>query len=134
MASKAVVDAVQARLAAHWTACPIFKENEQGVTPDDGTPWLLLQFPVATTRNMTVGSRAYREEGGFRIVINIMRGTGSDLMFEWGDQIAAIFRDVKENGIEYLTPTSPFTDDQSDQGAFFTGSIVCEYSFNFVSA
>ena len=36
MPRKAVVDAVEARLADRWDACPVFGINLQGDVPEDG--------------------------------------------------------------------------------------------------
>jgi hypothetical protein len=58
MAHKAVEDAVDAYLAAHWSTCPIFTENSEGSTPVDGSPFIIVQYPVANTERATVGQRS----------------------------------------------------------------------------
>jgi hypothetical protein len=131
MAAKAVVDAVLARMQAQWTACPVVPENAQGDTPADASAFIVVQFPVSSTERWSIGDRQYREEGGFRLVINVERGGGIDKLMEWGDQLAAIFRYRSFDGVECWTPTSPFTDDRSDEGNYFTGSVVVPYVFDF---
>lgn len=130
MASKAVEDAVDAYLASNWTRCPILKENEQGEAPTDGSPFLILQFPVSDVRRSDVGRKRYREEGGFRIVINVERGFGTATMRQWGEELAVLFRDVAIGPVHCRVPTEPFTDDQSDQGNYFQGSLICPYTYN----
>src|SRR3954467_5213397 len=133
MASKTVEDAVDAYLAANWTASPVLSENEQQEAPEDGTPFLLVQYPVANTRRVATGTPSYLEEGGFRILINVERGAGTDKIREWGEDLVALFRDVVIPGtdIHCLVPTEPYTDDQSDQGNYFAGSLVVQYLFSY---
>lgn len=60
MASKAVVDAVEARLAANWSATPIIGINLKGEPPADGSPFLTVQYPVSNSRHVgmaDVGNR-----------------------------------------------------------------------------
>lgn len=135
MASKAVEDAVDAYLAAHWThssVCPIFMENVRGDTPDDGSEFLLVQFPASNVIRATVNQRYYREEGAFRIVINVERGQGTAQIRLYGDELSDIFRDQQFSGVNTLVPSEPFTDDSSDQGNYFTGAMVVPFTFNFV--
>jgi hypothetical protein len=135
VASKAVEDAVDAYLAAHWThssVCPILMENNQGDAPDDGSSFLLVQFPISNVTRPTVNQRYYREEGGFRIVINVERGGGTAKIRQYGDELSDIFRDQKFSGVNTLVPSEPFTDDSSDQGNYFTGAMVVPFTFNFV--
>jgi hypothetical protein len=131
MASKAVEDAVDSYLAANWTACPIFMENSQGDAPDDGSPFLLVDFPVSNTERAAVNQRLYREEGGARVIINVPRGGGTSLIRQWGEQIAALFRDVRISGINFLVPTEPAPDDSSDQGNYFTAAVVLVFWRSF---
>lgn len=132
MASKVVEDAVDAYLAAHWSSCPIFTDNQQGSVPDDGSAFVIVQFPVANVDRMSPSSRLYREEGGFRIVINVERGAGTSKIRDYGSQLAAIFRDVTiSNVVNCLVPTEVFTDDQSDKGLYFTGTVVVPYNYTF---
>jgi hypothetical protein len=131
MAHKTVEDAVEARLRALWTQCPILTENVEQEAPADGGPYLLLQFPVSDVRRWAMNSRRYREEGGFRIVIHLPRQTGMARMRDWGEQLRLMFLDVKFDGINCRVPTDPFTDDDSSEGRYFHGSIVVPYDFNF---
>ena len=47
MASKAVIDAVSARLAANWSLTPIFLPNTSGGVPLDNSAYLSLTLPAA---------------------------------------------------------------------------------------
>lgn len=134
MASKTVEDSVDAYLAANWpymADCPIFVENEQGEIPFDGSAFLKLQYPVANVDRFLVEDRGYREEGGFRVLIHVQRGAGTDTIRQYGSELARLFRDQTFNGVECLVPSEPFTDDANDEGLYFVGSVVVPYRFYF---
>jgi hypothetical protein len=134
VASKAVEDAVDAALAAwaaaHVPVITVLTENMQAEAPADGSSFLIIQYPIASTTRPTVARGLYVEEGGFRIVINVERGRGTADMREMGAELGALFRDVAlTNGVQCLVPTEPFTDDTSDQGNFFRGSLVVPFRY-----
>ena len=127
MASKVVEETIQDYLAANWTDSAIFTENLEQETPVDGTPFIILQFPAMSVIRLAVSNRTYAEEGGFRIVINLRRGEGVQRMRDWGEQLATLFRDVRVGEVECLVPTEPFTDDESESGSYFSGTMVCQF-------
>ena len=131
MAHKTVEEAVESRLRTLWTTCPIYTENLEAETPSDGSPFLLLQFPVSQVARWPINQRRYREEGGFRIVINLPTGTGMDTMREWGEQLRLMFLDVSFSGVNCRVPTDPFTDDRSAEGNYFMGALVVPFDFSF---
>jgi hypothetical protein len=131
MAKKHVIDAVDARLGAIWDGLPVFGPNAEGETPSDGTPFLMVQYPASDTRRVTVNSRVYREEGGFRIVLNEARGFGLAKTTERCEALATLFRDVSFGGVVCQVPSSPFIDDDNEDGNYFQVSIVVPYTFNF---
>jgi hypothetical protein len=131
MASKAVEDAIDAYLAANWSDPPIIDENEQGETPTDGSPFLVIQYPASNVERLSISNRLYRETGGFRIVINVERGSGKERIKEVGEALADLFRDQKIGVVNCLVPTEPFTDNDSDQGNFFTGAMVVPFTYEF---
>jgi hypothetical protein len=127
MASKVTEDAIQAFLEANWTACPIFVPNVQGEAPQAGTAFIELQFPVADSTRMTVAKRLYREEGGFRVLINVEKGLGSEPLRTWGETLVAMFRDVQIGPVRCLVPSEPFVDDNSGEGNFYTAAFVVPF-------
>lgn len=130
MASKTVVDAVNARLAANWTACPIYGPNERTTTPDDASAFIDVQYPVANTSQLTL-DRHYREEGVIRLVINAERGSGSDQGLEWADTLAGLFRTQRFAGIMTWTPSPPVINDENENGNYYQLSLVIPYTFDF---
>ena len=134
MASKVLEDTIQTYLEANWvniSACPVFTENEEGAIPDDGSAFLRLQFPVAEVERVAVDRRVYRESGGFRIVINVARGAGTATMRDYGSTLANLFRDVRIGDIDCRAVSEPFTDDESDRGLYFQGSMTVVFDRYF---
>ena len=131
MASKAVEDAITDHLQANWTRCPIMVENTQGDAPNDGSPFIVLQFPMSITVRRTISDRVYWEAGGFRIIINVASGEGTDTIREWGAELAVMFRDQQIGPVNCRTPTEPFTDMGADRGNYWQGSMVVTYDYAF---
>ncbi|HZY67758.1 MAG TPA: phage tail terminator-like protein, partial [Devosia sp.] len=94
MARSEVVTAVRNRLEANWTHTDVFDENSEGSTPADGSPYLDVQFPFSTNERVTFGdpgNNVYREEGAFRLLLNVQRGSGGNTGRQWADELAALF-------------------------------------------
>lgn len=133
MASKITEDAIEAYLAAHWTDCPVFLPNQQGEAPADGSAFIELQFPVADSQRMSIGDRLYREDGGFRIIINVEKGLGVEKLRTWGDQLSSLFRDVQVGPVHCLVPSEPFVDDAGGEGNFYTAAFVTPFWRTFAA-
>lgn len=132
MAHKEVEIAVEARLRA-GSALPVFVENVVAEPPADGSAFLILQFPFASVERWPVNQRVYRETGGFRLVLHVPSGTGTDTIRDLGEQLAALFCDQTFGGVRCRVPGAPFVDD-SPEGALIWASIVCPYEFVFTRA
>jgi hypothetical protein len=131
MARTEVVNAVEKRLAELWHHCPVIFQNVIGETPEDGSPWMLVQFPVSNTDRVSVSTRTYREEGGIRFVLHLPRGEGTSRALLWSGELARLFRYQKFDGVETQTPSSPFIDDENENGFYFAAAVTCPYTFNF---
>lgn len=127
MAKKAVTDAVAARLATNWSETPILALNAATQTPADGGPWVRLEFPVANGTQTTLG-RSYRETGAFRIAVATQILSGLDRSMLYCEQIAAVFRNQKFDGVECKTPTIR---EGVDDGSYFMASVVIPYVFRY---
>jgi hypothetical protein len=132
MPSKHVVDAVNARLAASWTATPIVDYDEQTETPD-AEAFVTVQFPITTGASPVLG-RLFWEEGFIRLVLSVRRDVGKDQGLIWSDTLAHIFRVVKFDGIETRQPDGPNIDDSTDNGNWLIFSLIIPYRFEFESA
>jgi hypothetical protein len=131
MASAAVEELVESYLRDNWSGAPIFVENTEGETPSDGSPFLLLQYPMANTERVTLSDPCYSETGTVHISINVARGDGTATIRQFGAEIAALLRDKKLGQLTYGVPSEPFTDDTSDEGMYFRGSMYVPYVFYF---
>lgn len=136
MASKPVVDAVKARLAADWSGCPVFGPNERSERPDDASSFIDLEFPVAISQQITIGSpgsNTYREEGVFRLIIAAQRGAGADEGLTWAEQLGDLFRAKEFDGIRTFAPNPPVIDDRNDNGGYFLLSVAVPYQRDFLA-
>jgi uncharacterized protein DUF4128 len=133
MAHKEVIETIETKLATDWapTHCPIRKMNEDTSTPEDGGPFLVVQYPVANEERWSVSHPFYREEGGFRLILNVPRGEGLQRTIDWMDELAEMFRDEKFGDVICQVPSMVFFDDTNDQGAYFQSAIVVPYTFNY---
>lgn len=138
MARLAVISAVEARLAANWTLCPIIG----GLSTDDRppsidgavAPFLAVQYPVANSEQLTFGAPGanfWREEGAIRLVIHVGRQDGATGL-AWADQLAALFRGKDFDGVQTFAPSSPAIDDRNDDGLYLQLSFAVPYHFDFI--
>ena len=134
MAHKDVEVAVEARLRAHWDRCEIRLENEDAQTPADGSAFLTLQFPFSEVRRWPVNARYYREEGGFRLVLSMPTGTGTETIRDWGEDLRSLFIDSAFDGVVCQVPSSPMLDSQQGEGPYTLAMIVVPFTFNFTVA
>jgi hypothetical protein len=130
MASKLVIDAVEARLTAQWSSCPVFGLNDEAETPTDGSPFLAVQYPVANEEQISVGSpgsQVFRETGGFRLVLSVERTRGMTQGIGWVDDLRTLFRAQQFGGISCLGASPAFQDDSIDNGNYVLLTVVVEY-------
>lgn len=137
MASKPVIDAFAARLAANWTATPIIAPNTTGKVPADGSSFLIMEFPFAREEQISLGapgSRVFREHGAARIVLCIPVGVGinaSNVPNQAAvDALRAVFRGQQFSGVNTLAPAPTIFNDNSDRGAYFEFSFAVSYYFD----
>lgn len=134
MASKSVVDAVNARLLANWTATPIIGVNMQGEPPDDAGPFLTVQYPAANSQHIGmagVGNRVYREEGIIRLVLSVQRGLGINQGLTWCDQLIALFISQQFGIVTARVPNPPIQHDDNDRGDYYVLSVTVPYYADF---
>ena len=135
MAHLHVMDAVETRLDLGFSdidACPRHEQNIGGATPGDSTPFLVIEYPVSRSQQMSVGApgqNVWREEGAFRVVVAVPAGTGTRQAMVWLDEIAALYRGLTFDGVTCWGPSSPTPCDEDDNedGAYFKMSIAVPY-------
>lgn len=133
MAGKAVEDAVNARLAANWTATAIVADDTVDGGPPDGSPYVTVQYPVAQENQITIGApgnNVFRETGAFRIVLNSPSGTGKDQVLVWMDQIRSIFRSKQFNGVTTFAPSPGIESNANYIAGRFLLTCAVPYQFD----
>ncbi len=133
MAHLTVVQAVEQRLAANFTACPIQIENDGDQTvPANSGPFVAVQFPWSRSEWETIEGPEgcdFLEEGGIRFVLAAPAGRGTHTYRGWLDEIATLFRGVTFDGVQTFAPTSPVSDDRNDRAGYFNLSIIVPYQY-----
>ena len=132
MPAKAVADAVQARLAANWTATVIV-DYDTNAYPPDLDAFLVHQYPVVNGAKPVV-NRIFWEEGAIRFVLNVRRGIGQSQGLEWSDSLAALFREVTFDGVQCFETSGPIIDDTIEEGDWVSYAIIVRYRYEYTTA
>ncbi|MBB3937675.1 phage tail terminator-like protein [Aureimonas phyllosphaerae] len=125
MAHPDVVTAVTARLRGGFDHCPIVTENASASTPEDGGPWLLLDFPWS--RSQWQSDDEFLEEGGFRLRLHVKAGRSTEDARAWLADLATLFRGTAFGGVQCYAPQSPASDDRNDAAGYFRLEITVPY-------
>lgn len=133
MASKAVCDAVKARLAASFAVCPVYEVNNQLEGPADGAAYVQVQYPIGPREQASIGapgSNVIREEGAIRFVIFTPIGTGLEPIHTIADALTALFQNARFANVRCDVPTTPVIDDGNDRAGWFVASIAVAYEYD----
>lgn len=136
MASQAVVAAVEARLKANWTQCTVVDRNRQEQPPADGTPYLIVQFPVAQETQISIGApgnNVFREEGAIRLVLHARRGRGIAEALAWIEQLRDLFRGRQFAGVNTWAPAAAVEDDVNESGTYYRFAFAVPYYFDRIA-
>ncbi|WP_061930140.1 phage tail terminator-like protein [Aureimonas sp. AU22] len=126
MAHPSVISAVEARLRGSFDRCPIVTENVSSSMPDDGGPWLLLDFPWS--RSQWQSDDEFLEEGGFRLRLHIKAGRSTDEGRGWLEDLTTLFRGTAFDGVQCYAPQSPASDDRNEVAGYFRLEITVPYA------
>lgn len=139
MASSAAMTALDAAITAAWPHTPIHFPNVAGAVPNDGSPLLIVTYPVANETMLTVGApgaNVWREEGAVRVVLSLPVGMGlTQDGVSWParlDDLRAALRGKIFDGVVTFEATPPATNDQSDRGAYFDLSSALAYQLDII--
>jgi len=131
MPSAAVEFAFQARLYEATSGDPpIIPAIVSGQPPISGNAWIMCQYPVVNGSKPVLG-RHYFEEGAARLVLNVRRSLEMADALGMADDLASVFRDHKFHGIESFTPSPPIVNDTSNDGNWFSLSVIVPYRYQF---
>lgn len=134
MAQQAVVDAVTARLKAAWSTTTIILPNDDPSPPADGGAFVALQFPTARETFIAmaaVGSRTMRENGTFRLVAAVPRGSTLETGIGYCGTLAALFRLQTFSGVVCFEASPPVDGDPGDAAGYWVLSTSVSYQFDF---
>lgn len=135
MASEAVVNAVEGRLSANWSRCPINGMIHKDERTDESASFLEVQYPVSNEEQITVGApgaNVYREEGAFRLVLMMNRSEAPSTMLQWADELRALYRGKEFDGVQTFAPSPPAINDSNDNGSFYILAIAVPYQFDII--
>ena len=135
MASSAVVSAVEAQVAANWTYTPIILPNQEGLVPNDGSAFLVLEFPpVGDEKQISIGAvgqRVFREEGAFVLTLCVPIGGGvNPTATPWLDRLDALraaLRGQAFANVNTLGASPAHENGQSDRGAYYELATAVAY-------
>jgi len=131
MPSAAVEFAFQARLYESTSGDPPVIPAIISGQPDPGhDAFIIVQYPVVNG-SKPVLNRHYFEEGAARLVLNVRRSLEMADALDIADSLASIFRDRKFHGIESFTPSPPIVNDTSNDGNWFSLSVIVPYRYQF---
>lgn len=133
MASAAVKTAFEARIAtwAHIGACPLVVANEESDSPRK--TFVSIEYPVSNSERIGMGQPGYfRESGGVRVVINILKLTGADQALEWAAELAALFHEAEFDDVVTEVPSTPEFDQNNRNGPFYEVPFVVPYYFDYI--
>lgn len=136
MASLAVQTAVEARLAANWTATAIIKPNTTSEVPTDGSPFLTVQYPLSESEQVglaSVGNRNYREEGVIRLVLAVQKGQGNGQALTWCETLRTLFRGAKFSGVQCWEASPPVENGDNEDGNYYVLSVAVPYYFDVLA-
>lgn len=131
MPSKAVLDAVRARVVANFTSCDVLFPNEAKVSP--GLPvslddFVQVEFPIGMSERFGIEfDSSHQETGVIRFVVHVKPKGGFDAAVTYADALAAVFRSVRFSGVECSAP-SPLTP-LGDSGAYYRASFAVPYVY-----
>lgn len=130
MASKVVVDAVRARMAANFAGTTTFYPNEALRPPADMSPFVVVEFPVGSASRFSLAREGtHIENGAVRFVVHVPIGAGMDAALTMADSIAAVFRSVKFSEVEVFAPSPPIP--IGDDGGWYKCSFSVPYTVFF---
>lgn len=134
MPSAAVEAAFRARLEANWNIADgaIIGSNEVMTAPSDGSPFVIIQYPVANNIRPVLTRKRF-EEGAARIIYNAQVSSGLPSPLAKADAIAAAFRGDRliVSGVEMFEPSPPIINDDNEEGNYFELAVIVPYRYQF---
>ena len=94
MSYSASIQAIKDHLSAVWTVTPLVWEGERFARPDDGSPFVLVEFGDAPSSIAAMGGGVtYRHRGNIELSVFVPEGQAG-VAYEMAEQLAAKLRFV----------------------------------------
>lgn len=134
MPSAAVEAVFRTRLEANWNVADGVILGSNGVTqaPADGSPFVIIHYPVATNTRPMLRTKRF-EEGAARIIYNAEVGDGLAGPLAKADSIAAAFRADRliVSGVEIFEPSPPIIGNDNEDGNYYEFAVIVPYRYQF---
>ena len=130
MPAAAVEAAFQARQFELMPTVPVIPAIVLGQPSDAHDAFIVIQYPVANGLKPAL-QRHYFEEGAARFVLNVRRSMEMEDALSMADDIASAYRDQTFLGVETFTPSPPIINDTTNDGNWFSLSVIVPYRYQF---
>jgi hypothetical protein len=137
MPSAVVESAFRMRLEANWNIADgvILGSNEVFQAPSDGSPFVIIQYPVAQNIRPYLKTKRF-EEGAARIIYNAKKNAGLPGPLAKADAIATAFRGDRlkigsSSNVEVFEPSPTIINDDNEEGNYFELAVIVPYRYQF---
>ena len=124
MASKVVLDAIEAQVTAEFSAAPVYMPNSIGSPAANLPAFVQIDFPVGMAEPLTLNG-VDQEIGSVRFIVHAALQSGTDDALTYADDIADAFRQkyLESAGeiVQTGAPSSPVS--LGDNGAYYRISL-----------
>lgn len=119
--SPTVISVIKGLLGG-WTTTPVQWANDRPDRPEPPAPWVFAEIRGVDSRLLsmgTVGNHQMQDDGFVSLSVFVPFGTGTDLAYQYSEQLAALFRGVAQSGVQFLAPTPADGGPGSDDGNWY---------------
>lgn len=132
MVARAVVEAIEGKLAADWTETPIVGVLTPDAKPLGNVPFILVQYPITNSEQASIGAPGdnwWRDEGVFSLLVH-QKKSRVELALQQADELAAMFRGKDIDGVRCWAPSGAAFDDGNDQALYYVVSVAVPYWYD----
>ncbi len=130
MSSVAAFTVIEAYLRAAWTDTPLAFENETWPLTDDPGAFVYVEITADLLAQETVGSpgaNLWREVGEVRCYVLVPNGTGSTAARTIAGDLAALFREVEIDGVQFGDLSIGAADAGETDGNYWRMGVVANW-------
>jgi hypothetical protein len=132
-ASKAVYDAVYARLNDNWTATEVVDANNIRVdAPRKAYVTVTIDGDEEQMSFGAPGGNTYRESGLISLHLIVDSNTGTDDLLTWADALRTLFRGKEFGGVSTRSASPAQPVDTSQSGLYYRSQIFVEYYYDLI--